>query len=90
MLHRETWPLWQREISESPGVIDPGSLLSAGRTSLFSYIGTTHDCSSNREQSKNVLVPKWAKETMKEKLNFDLQSHSRQRGSVSTLFMALW
>lgn len=32
-----------------------------GWKSVFSYIGTTHNCSKYVYRSKNVLVPKWAK-----------------------------
>lgn len=32
-----------------------------GWKSVFSYIGTTHNCSKYSYRSKNVLVPKWAK-----------------------------
>lgn len=86
-------------ISERDGAIDQShglsSLSSLCSVSLLSYIGTTHDCSNNEKESKNVLVPKWAKkavnfEDLSAGFTGEADEDAVQCGSVSTLFMALW
>lgn len=60
-----------------PGMQGEVNVAAAAR---FSHIGTTHDCSERRDTSKNVLVPKSAKQMVLEQALW-----GRSRGGLCTL-----